>query len=188
MVGSHLSIHGLVPHTRANGPGVRACLWLQGCTLACPGCFNPETHGRDGGSLHTVTVLVRSIRALGTTIDGVTISGGEPLQQWDGLQELLAALREPPALSVVLFTGFTLLEIQGMGREELLRATVDVLVAGRFVEGLRIAAGLRGSSNKVVHLFSDRYTRSEIDGTPPAEVLIDADGEIVITGMEPIQW
>jgi anaerobic ribonucleoside-triphosphate reductase activating protein len=28
--------------TEAEGPFRRHALWLQGCTLACPGCCNPE--------------------------------------------------------------------------------------------------------------------------------------------------
>ena len=39
-----LNLHALLPRSRANGPGVRLVLWFQGCTLGCPGCFNPTTH------------------------------------------------------------------------------------------------------------------------------------------------
>src|SRR3972149_712339 len=39
-----LRLHALLPRSRANGPGMRAVIWFQGCTRGCPGCFNPETH------------------------------------------------------------------------------------------------------------------------------------------------
>ena len=42
-------IHAIEPRSRANGPGVRFVVWLQGCTLGCPGCFNPSTHAAAGG-------------------------------------------------------------------------------------------------------------------------------------------
>ena len=40
------AIHAIEPRSRANGPGARFVVWLQGCTLGCPGCFNPATHAR----------------------------------------------------------------------------------------------------------------------------------------------
>ena len=37
---SMMRLHHFLPHSRANGSGIRAVLWVQGCSLACPGCFN----------------------------------------------------------------------------------------------------------------------------------------------------
>jgi len=42
-----MQIHEMISASRVNGPGRRAVVWFQGCTLACPGCWNPETHGFD---------------------------------------------------------------------------------------------------------------------------------------------
>ena len=41
-------VHGFVPVSRANGPGRRAVLWFQGCTLNCPGCWNQASHPFEG--------------------------------------------------------------------------------------------------------------------------------------------
>ena len=41
-------VHGFVPVSRANGPGRRAVLWFQGCTLNCPGCLNQASHPFEG--------------------------------------------------------------------------------------------------------------------------------------------
>lgn len=50
-------LHAIEPHSRANGPGLRTVVWFQGCTLRCPGCFNPETHDPgDGCEADTETV------------------------------------------------------------------------------------------------------------------------------------
>jgi anaerobic ribonucleoside-triphosphate reductase activating protein len=43
-----LRLHGFVARSRANGPGIRAVVWTQGCTLGCPGCFNPGSHPSEG--------------------------------------------------------------------------------------------------------------------------------------------
>jgi anaerobic ribonucleoside-triphosphate reductase activating protein len=188
VVADSLAVHAFVPATRANGPGLRACLWLQGCSLGCPGCFNPETHDNTAGHQVPVSEILGWIDDLGDEIDGITISGGEPLQQWEGLVDLLEGLGRRHSCSVVLFSGFSHEEIDRMGRLPQLTAVVDVLVAGRYREDMRLARGLRGSHNKTVHLLSDRYTEADIDASPVSEVLIDASGGIVITGMEPIRW
>ena len=107
-----LRVHHFLPASRANGPGVRAVLWTQGCSLACPGCFNPETHTRQGGSDVPVADLLAALRALPAEVEGITISGGEPLQQAPALTNLLREVRAQTPLSVILFTGYTLAEIE----------------------------------------------------------------------------
>ena len=47
--GARLRIHRFVPFTRAEGPGERACLWVQGCPIRCAGCAVPWTWDADAG-------------------------------------------------------------------------------------------------------------------------------------------
>ena len=94
-----------------NGPGRRAVLWVQGCSLACPGCFNPETHAIEGGQSIAVAEFFDLIDSQAGEIEGLTVSGGEPLQQLEALTQLLRLVREHTELSVLLFTGLRLEEI-----------------------------------------------------------------------------
>jgi anaerobic ribonucleoside-triphosphate reductase activating protein len=64
-------------------------------------------------------------------------------------------------------------------------AHVDVLVAGRYIRTQPRGAGLRGSANQEILLLSDRYSLADVEQTPPAEILIDAEGNVVISGVEP---
>lgn len=180
-----LNLHALLPHSRANGPGVRLVLWLQGCTLGCPGCFNPATHAPEPQWQVPVEDLVGRIVAEAQAIDGITLSGGEPLQQPEALLALLAAIRTRTTLSVLLFSGYTLLEIRQMPLGPAILAHVDVLIAGRYVQTRRLAHGLRGSANKTVHLLTDRYTLEDIEHVPLAEVSIDTAGNILLSGIDP---
>ena len=109
-----LRLHHFLPRSCANGPGVRAVLWVQGCSLACPGCFNPDTHALTGGERVPVTDIFQRLIALSASIEGLTISGGEPLQQRRSLLALLQRVRQETPLSVVLFTGYTWEEVQRM--------------------------------------------------------------------------
>lgn len=179
-----LRVHAVVPSSRANGPGARAVVWVQGCTLGCHGCFNPETHERAGESVEVDDLLARLV-ALEDGIEGLTVSGGEPLQQRRAVLALLSGVRASTALSVLVFTGYRLGEVERMPELPELRACVDVLVAGRYEHEHRLATGLRGSANQTVHRFTDRYTASELEEVPPAEVVIGADGRVVVTGVDP---
>jgi anaerobic ribonucleoside-triphosphate reductase activating protein len=179
-----LRIHGFEPASAANGPGTRAVVWVQGCTLGCVGCFNQETHAR-GGDEVGVDELFTRIRDLGDGIEGVTISGGEPLQQRQAVLGLLGRIRAETSLSAIVFTGYRWAEVTRMPDFARLSACVDLLLAGRYEQAQRVGRGLRGSANKTVHTFTDRYMVDDLDAVPEAEVIIRADGRLVVTGVDP---
>ena len=183
-----LRLHQFLPASRANGPGVRAVLWTQGCTLGCPGCYNPDTHPFSGGELVAVDDLFRRLVALGDGIEGVTVSGGEPLQQRPALLALLSRLRAETRLSVLVFTGFTWEEVQRFPEAPALLGCVDVLIAGRYDRQQHLARDLRGSANKTVHFLTPRYGPADLAAVPPAEVVLTPDGEVLASGIDPLRW
>ncbi len=180
---SAIQIHELVPLTYVNGPGPRACIWVQGCSLACAGCFNPQTHEFDQGKTVEVSELVDSILGL-EQIQGVTISGGEPLQQFDSVLELINLIRKLSSLSIVIFSGFCREEIEQMPRASLLMKNVDVIVAGRYEQNKHLARGLLGSSNQELIFCSDRYSNLDFQSLGDLEFVINKDGSITITGVD----
>ncbi|MBI1790627.1 MAG: 4Fe-4S cluster-binding domain-containing protein [Acidobacteria bacterium] len=66
-------IHSMLPRSTVNGPGARAVVWLQGCGLRCPGCFNPATHPFDRDRDKTVEEVAERVLAC-EGIEGVTFS------------------------------------------------------------------------------------------------------------------
>lgn len=184
-------VHAVEPRSRANGPGVRTVVWFQGCTLGCVGCFNPATHAARGSAatdmLTSVDNLVAGLASAAVSgIDGLTLSGGEPMQQIDAAIALLAGARLA-GLSTLMFSGYTLEEIHQLPRGSEALALLDVLIDGRYRSDLRLGQGLRGSSNQRVHLLSNRYTTCDIDGAPLGEVRIAANGDVVLTGVTPLR-
>lgn len=182
-----LRVHSILPFSRANGPGVRAVVWVQGCSLGCPGCFNPGTHPFTGGQLTSTDDLFERILSLGQAIEGITLSGGEPLQQRPAVLDFLERVRRETPLSAILFTGFTWEEVAAMPEAGRFLACVDVLIAGRYVEARRLARGLRGSADKTLHLLTDRYTRADLETTPDGEVVLLPDGRLVVSGISPFR-
>jgi anaerobic ribonucleoside-triphosphate reductase activating protein len=178
-----VKLHAVDPRSRANGPGVRFVVWLQGCTLGCPGCFNPATHTTVGPET-SIEEIAKQMAASGA--EGLSLSGGEPLQQPGAAFELLRAARLL-GMSTLAFSGYTIEEIQGLpGGDEVL-AELDVLIDGRYVAGERLATGLRGSRNQRIHLLTDRYTLADVEATPVAEIVISPSGEVALTGVNPLK-
>ncbi len=183
-----LRIHQMIAESRANGPGNRAVLWVQGCSLGCPGCFNPETHPFKRGRSVTAPELLNEIVPWIEKIEGLTISGGEPFQQGRSLAVFLHLVRTLTTLSVVVFSGYRLEELEKIRYAQEAMQYIDVLIAGRFEQDHRLATGLKGSANKTIHLLTSRYTLADLEQTPAGEVLIDPNGDIHLTGIDPITW
>jgi anaerobic ribonucleoside-triphosphate reductase activating protein len=183
---SELRVHSFLPETKANGPGLRCALWLQGCSLGCPGCFNPETHAFDAGTLVSANEIFEQIQQVSQQVEGLTISGGEPLFQIKPLTCLLKLVRQHTNLSTLIFTGFSIEETQKMPAFEELTSYLDVLIAGRYREDLRLARNLIASSNKSVQFYTDRYCDQDFQDIPQAEIFINSDGEIIATGINPL--
>jgi anaerobic ribonucleoside-triphosphate reductase activating protein len=186
-VSARVQLHATIERSRANGPGQRFAIWFQGCSLGCPGCFNPATHPAGAAGAEETRDLVDRILAQGDAIEGVTISGGEPFEQPDALAALVGDLRRrAPRLSILVFSGFTRQEIARQPLGPAILGSIDVLVDGRFVERRALGRGLRGSDNQRIHLLSERYTLAQIEATPVGEVVIDRDGTVRVSGVAPI--
>jgi anaerobic ribonucleoside-triphosphate reductase activating protein len=177
-------IHATEARSRANGPGSRFVVWLQGCTLGCPGCFNPTTHDALGGREVSIDELAAEMAR--SKSEGLSLSGGEPLQQAEAAVALLDAARSL-GMSTLAFSGYTIEEIRTLPHGPDVLARLDVLIDGRYVSTERLAAGLRGSQNQRIQLLTPRYAMSDIEATPVAEVRISATGEAILTGVNPLK-
>ena len=183
-----LRMHDFLPTSHSNGPGIRSVVWVQGCSLGCPGCFNPQTHSFLAEKKVETAELANLILTLGSSIEGITLSGGEPFQQAHAILNLLEIIKQQSNLSVLAFTGYTLGELREIRYASQIISLLDVLIAGRYENQHRIAAGLIGSTNKKLHFFTSRYTLDDLERTPSAEVIIHPGGEIQLTGIDPVIW
>ncbi|MBI5070495.1 MAG: radical SAM protein [Deltaproteobacteria bacterium] len=151
-----LRIAARLPDTEAEGPYLRYALWLQGCSLACPGCCNPEMLSPHGGTLVGVEALLREIREA-PGIEGVTLLGGEPFEQAGPLALLAGGVRRA-GLGVMAFSGYTLHELRARPGAAALLAEVDLLVDGRYRAAERSSRRrFVGSANQRLHFLTDRY-------------------------------
>lgn len=177
-------LHAVVPHSAANGPGIRRVIWSQGCALACPGCFNPESHpAADAGFVRTAGAMAAETVADATHIEGVTLTGGEPLEQPAAVAAFCTELRARSGLSVIVLTGFTRAEIEADPARSAAVADPDLVIAGRYNPRLHLARGLRGSSNKEYWHRTGRYTADDMAAVPELEITVADDATVTFTGM-----
>ncbi|MGP3927937.1 4Fe-4S single cluster domain-containing protein [Streptomyces sp. 8N616] len=175
-----LNIARTIPRSAVNGPGERFVVWVQGCSLHCPGCWNPDTWSHRPRTEVPVHDLAETILAT-EGIEGITLTGGEPFEQAAQLAILASRVRAA-GLSVMAFTGFELNELDSPARKELL-ALCDILVAGRFRRADRsLNLVWRGSSNQTVHFLTERYSLASMPGKTACEIHIGADGSVTVTG------
>ena len=166
--------------SKVNGPGNRFVLWTQGCSKGCKECFNPETWSTNVYKELSPTQIFELIKNF--EVDGVTISGGDPLEQEDELLELLMLISTIRLRKgVILFSGFTRAEIsRDPIREECLRY-VDVLIDGRYEKNLKVDFSLRGSSNQEFYFFSNKISSDELSFDQEIEIS-SLEGDIMMTG------
>jgi anaerobic ribonucleoside-triphosphate reductase activating protein len=190
-------IHEFVAHSRVNGPGMRAVVYFQGCNLGCDGCWNPATHAFVGPPRGAQDVAEQVAAAHQMQfIEGVTFSGGEPMQQARDLLDLISLLRRTqPEISIGIYSGYTERELEsgrfwtryGIALEarsrvwEDIKQYLDFAVLGRFVAARPSQFPLRTSANQILRLFSNRY-REEHFSPLEFEVNIESAGLVQITG------
>jgi len=151
-----IRIAGLVPESYVDGAGIRFAIFMQGCLRNCAGCHNPETHALNGGRLLDTGEIISEIKK-NPLLDGITLTGGEPLLQLDAANELARAAKNL-GLSVWLYTGYTFEELPPAAA--ILLESVDVLIDGAFVESQRdLELQFRGSSNQ--RIIDVKKTRAQ---------------------------
>lgn len=114
-----------------DGPGVRYVIFMQGCPLRCVYCHNPETWDPNGGTEYTVEEVVQKalrFRPYFEKEGGVTVSGGEPLLQWEFVAELFRRLKKEGIHTALDTSGIGDLE----GASEVLKDTDLVLCDLKF--------------------------------------------------------
>jgi anaerobic ribonucleoside-triphosphate reductase activating protein len=153
---------GYYHNSLIEGPGRRSSVLLSGCDLACRGCWVPHLHPPEAGVLVPVDRLAEALLSPAYQRDGVSILGGEPFLQPEGLLALVWALRTRGCPHILCYSGRTYEALLGravtqpaIGR---ILEEIDILVDGPYVEALADSAGTwTGSGNqRVIDLGATR--------------------------------
>ena len=153
MVLTDIRVSGIVGQSVVDGPGMRMVIFTQGCPHHCLGCHNPHTHDLACGSdYHAEDILAQFDR--NPLLAGMTLSGGEPFLQAEGLVGIAAAVRAR-GKNVWCYSGYTFEELHAWAARDTavrhLCEHIDVLVDGRYDSRRRnLSLRFRGSDNQRV--------------------------------------
>lgn len=132
-----------------DGEGIRTVIWTQGCPHHCKGCHNPETWAYDQGIEVDVEEVKKELSQLEGQ-DGITLSGGDPLEQVDACIEICKHAKKL-GMNVWCYTGYLYEEVQNDPEKKKILPYIDVLVDGPFIlEERSLDLYFKGSRNQRV--------------------------------------
>ncbi len=133
------------------GPGKRIGIWVQGCTLACDGCVNQMLWSKNKGRTLSVFDVFNFVDSIRENYDGITISGGEPFQQYEQLIAFVYLIKTRTNLNIQCYTGYEMAELKKMFKDRLFLKYIDYLVDGRYEKDLYSDNNMSGSTNQKMY-------------------------------------
>ncbi len=177
-----VKIYKILKKTKVEGPGNRYCIWFQGCSRHCKGCWAQASWDFDGGKEYQTEEILKEILSMSSEIEGVTFLGGEPFEQPEALYWLSCEVKKY-GLSVVCFSGNKIDYLKKTYPQIL--SNIDLLIDGEYIESEQdFSRPWTGSKNQGYHFLSDRYNEKIFkDYKNKIEINIQKNGLIFINGM-----
>jgi anaerobic ribonucleoside-triphosphate reductase activating protein len=163
------------------GPGSRYVIWTQGCSIRCKGCWNSSMWDFSPKLNKSVAELFTQINISINFIEGITLLGGEPLDQYEETLKLLRLCKKN-SLSTMLFTGYGMDKKNQKNMANVINY-LDILITGRYDETKRtLQHQWIGSTNQEIHFVSDKYKDYKVKDANYSEISIDPNGSVTILG------
>ncbi len=146
------------------GPGNRLVIWTTGCSKKCKGCMATELQTQHPTDYIDNEKLIRIIADILSThdVDGITISGGDPLEQADDICAVLPTIKML-CDDILMYTGYEYNEVKCLLNDvqlNIINDNVSVLVDGRYVDELNNSiSALRGSTNQNIIFLQDKHRK-----------------------------
>ena len=143
-----------IPFDVVNGPGIRCTLFVSGCSIHCPDCFNKATWAYDAGYPFTdieENHIIRDLQDTKVNRKGFSILGGEPLdpRNVEAVNKLLKNIRSNTTKDIWLWTGYEYENVPLTEHIFYILEHVDVIVDGPFIAKKKdLTLPYRGSSNQ----------------------------------------
>ena len=135
----------------ANGPGIRVSLFVSGCRMQCPGCFNEEVQSFEYGRNFTAEEWDNILKLLkNPLVSGLSILGGEPFEP-ENVAEIyylcIYVKNNYPEKDIWVWTGRRWEDVKNYPIMEY----IDVLVDGPFIQDQKdLSLYFRGSRNQKI--------------------------------------
>ena len=180
-----LNVAAFLKESLVVGPGIRDALWVQGCSILCRGCGNQAFLPHIKQRLIPVEVLLKHFQHRQGVIDGISVLGGEPTEQAEGVAALLEGV-QALGFSTVVFTGRLYEELLADSEPAIQRllAATDLLIDGPFILSERDATlRWRGSQNQRLLYLTPRLRGVLPDESSPATEIIISENKLIVNGV-----
>lgn len=169
------------------GPGRRLGIWVQGCSIRCPGCISSDTWAhRETDTL--VDELLERIGPWLQVCDGVTVSGGEPFEQALALEELLRGIRNFTPADILVYSGKPLEQL--LGERCVTASLIDCLISDPFERDAPQTRYLMGSDNQRMTCLTPigrqvfgTLDRQAVEADRRLDVMFDGAGAVWLAGI-----
>lgn len=179
-----LNIADVYPVSYSNGPGRRSVIWVQGCTLKCPGCFNQAFQPHISQYLVDPQNFALKITDLCQehNCEGITLTGGEPFQQSQAVVQFVEIIREND-FNIVCFSGYTYPKLVESTHEDIrtLLGMIDLLIAGPFDISNQCYRTWFHDPDKELVYITDRISSERINNLQDLEFIVEGS-DISVTG------
>lgn len=137
------------------GPGTRIGIWVQGCTIHCESCVSKTLWSPKGGRSIDIDYLVGQIVDVAESFDGITVSGGEPFDQYEELISFCEMVKVKTTLDIYVFSGYRLDELNQKFPDLRFISTINYLMDGPYLHEKHEDQNVRGSSNQKLYQFKN---------------------------------
>jgi anaerobic ribonucleoside-triphosphate reductase activating protein len=169
------------------GPGRRVGIWMQGCSIRCPGCISSDTWAKKVPRT-TVDELLVLVGSWLKECDGVTISGGEPFEQSLALELLLRGIRKLTTANILVYSGKRLSALTD--EQSVTAGLIDCLISEPFELNSPQTKYLMGSDNQRMTCLTPlgrevfgHLNRQSTDSDRRLDVMFDKDGVVWLAGI-----
>jgi len=175
-----IKINYILEASKVQGPGTRFTIWVQGCSIRCQSCKNKDTWDFNSGESINIDTLATKIKKSSST--GLTITGGEPLDQFDAVYNLITKVSNDK--DIFLCSGYTLKQINDDPYKRTILSCIDMICAGPFDETQICQSEWKGSRNQEIACFSKRANELRQKHKPlKTEYRINKHtGQVLVTG------
>lgn len=162
------------------GKGKRIAVWVQGCSLACKGCISKTLQTKTGGKNIEIEYLINEIVKVNRDFSGISITGGEPFQQYKELIAFCASVKKLTNLDIYVFSGYSLNELYQLFPDKLFLKYIDFLLDGRYEKNKHDDQNVRGSTNQSLYMFKNNKAVLQENYFESNEVSIKVDDDMQV--------
>jgi anaerobic ribonucleoside-triphosphate reductase activating protein len=146
------------------GPGKRIGIWVQGCSIRCKSCINSSLWENGKGKQVSIPALFEIVNLLGNDFDGITITGGEPFDDYPQLMAFATLIKRKTALHILCYTGYYLHELESKFPDKAFYTCIDTLIDGPYDKDQPASESDKGSDNQTrYNIINGKPTETDQD-------------------------